>query len=106
MRLLSLDLSKIGRREELKGVTRFALSEEDGKVRDLLVSWMEENTSSSTRIHSAGSCSSLPTASWRVAHSGMKLAGKKPTATLSLKGTDAQNGKLDKIGGYIASFKR
>lgn len=36
------DLGKIGRREGLKGVTRLALSEEDGKARDLLVQWMEE----------------------------------------------------------------
>ncbi|HIH88726.1 TPA: M20 family metallo-hydrolase [Candidatus Bathyarchaeota archaeon] len=36
------DLGKIGRREGFKGVTRLALSEEDGKARDLLVSWMEE----------------------------------------------------------------
>jgi len=35
------DLSRIGRREGLKGVTRLALSEEDGEARDLLVSWME-----------------------------------------------------------------
>ncbi len=36
------DLGKIGRRDGFKGVTRLALSEEDGKARDLLVSWMEE----------------------------------------------------------------
>jgi beta-ureidopropionase / N-carbamoyl-L-amino-acid hydrolase len=36
------DLGKIGRREGLKGVTRLALSEQDGKARDLLVSWMED----------------------------------------------------------------
>lgn len=35
------DLSRIGRREGWKGVTRLALSEEDGEARDLLVSWME-----------------------------------------------------------------
>jgi len=36
------DLGGIGRREGFKGVTRLALSEEDGEARDLLVSWMEE----------------------------------------------------------------
>jgi beta-ureidopropionase / N-carbamoyl-L-amino-acid hydrolase len=36
------ELGKIGRREGFRGVTRLALSEEDGKARDLLVSWMEE----------------------------------------------------------------
>jgi N-carbamoyl-L-amino-acid hydrolase len=36
------ELGKIGRREGWKGVTRLALSEEDGRARDLLVSWMEE----------------------------------------------------------------
>jgi N-carbamoyl-L-amino-acid hydrolase len=36
------ELAKIGRRAGSKGVTRLALSEEDGKGRDLLVSWMEE----------------------------------------------------------------
>ena len=44
MRLLrSLnELGKIGMRDGYKGVTRLALSEEDGKARDLLVQWMEE----------------------------------------------------------------
>jgi N-carbamoyl-L-amino-acid hydrolase len=36
------ELGKIGRRESWRGVTRLALSEEDGKARDLLVSWLEE----------------------------------------------------------------
>jgi N-carbamoyl-L-amino-acid hydrolase len=36
------ELGMIGRRQGFKGVTRLALSEEDGKARDLLVSWMEE----------------------------------------------------------------
>ena len=36
------ELGKIGMRDGYKGVTRLALSEEDGKARDLLVQWMEE----------------------------------------------------------------
>ena len=38
------ELGKIGRREGFKGVTRLALSEEDREARDLLVSWMEEES--------------------------------------------------------------
>ena len=34
------EMGRIGRRKGLNGVTRLALSEEDGKARDLLVSWM------------------------------------------------------------------
>jgi len=36
------DLARIGEKQGYKGVTRLALSKEDGEARDLLVSWMEE----------------------------------------------------------------
>jgi N-carbamoyl-L-amino-acid hydrolase len=36
------ELGRIGKRQGFKGVTRLALSEEDGEARDLLVSWMED----------------------------------------------------------------
>jgi N-carbamoyl-L-amino-acid hydrolase len=36
------EMGRIGRMKGLEGVTRLALSEEDGKARDLLVSWMRE----------------------------------------------------------------
>ena len=36
------EMSKIGCREGSRGVTRLALSEEDGSARDLLVQWMED----------------------------------------------------------------
>jgi flavodoxin len=39
--------------------------------------------------------------------SGMeKIAGKKPIATVAIKGTDAQKGKIDKIDGFIAALKK
>jgi N-carbamoyl-L-amino-acid hydrolase len=37
-----VEMGRIGRRNGLRGVTRLALSEEDGEARDLLVSWMKE----------------------------------------------------------------
>ena len=40
-RLLT-EMGDVGRRPGFKGVTRLALSEEDGKARDLLIQWMEE----------------------------------------------------------------
>lgn len=36
------EMGRIGRRLNFRGVTRLALSEEDGRARDLLVSWMEK----------------------------------------------------------------
>jgi N-carbamoyl-L-amino-acid hydrolase len=36
------EMGRIGRRSGFEGVTRLALSEEDGEARDLLVSWMRE----------------------------------------------------------------
>ena len=36
------ELGRIGKRQGFNGVTRLALSEEDGEARDLLVSWMED----------------------------------------------------------------
>jgi N-carbamoyl-L-amino-acid hydrolase len=36
------EMGRIGRKPGSKGVTRLALSEEDGRARDLLVSWMEK----------------------------------------------------------------
>ncbi len=36
------EMGRIGRRSGFRGVTRLALSEEDGRARDLLVSWMDK----------------------------------------------------------------
>ncbi len=36
------EMGRIGRRPGLRGVTRLALSEEDGEARDLLVHWMKD----------------------------------------------------------------
>jgi flavodoxin len=35
-----------------------------------------------------------------------KLTGKKPVVTLSIKGADAQKGKLEKVDGFVAALKK
>jgi beta-ureidopropionase / N-carbamoyl-L-amino-acid hydrolase len=39
---LLTEMGNIGKRQNFKGVTRLALTEEDGKARDQLIRWMEE----------------------------------------------------------------